>query len=43
VRSLEIGSKVIVEFKDNECNGIGYVVTAYMPEDITPNEKPELI
>jgi hypothetical protein len=34
--------KVIVQFDDKECNSIGRVHTAYMPEDITPGDKPEI-
>ncbi len=36
-------TKVIVEFDDDECNGVGHVITAYMPENITPGDKPEII
>jgi len=35
--------KVVVEFDDENCNGTGKIVTAYMPDDIKPGEKPELL
>lgn len=34
--------KVVVEFENENCDGDGRVITAYMPDDITPGEKPEL-
>lgn len=34
--------KVVVEFKDRPCNGTGYLVTAYMPDEMTDGEKPEI-
>ena len=34
--------KVVVEFEDESCNRTGKIVTAYMPDDIKPGEKPEL-
>lgn len=34
--------KVVVEYADKECNGIGYLFTAYMPDSIPPGEIPEI-
>jgi len=34
--------KVIVQFENKECNGIGYVWTAYQVDEITKGERPEL-
>ncbi len=33
---------VIVEFDSDDCCGIGHVVTAFMPDDILPGDKPEI-
>ncbi len=35
-------TKVIVEYKDDKCNGIGYLFTAYMPDSIPKGEIPEI-
>lgn len=35
--------KVVVKFDDKNCNGTGEIVTAFMPENIKPGERPELI
>jgi hypothetical protein len=41
-RSKDYFIKVIVAFDDADCNGTGRIVTAYMPDNIKPGEKPEL-
>jgi hypothetical protein len=35
-------TKVVVDFQDEDCNGIGLIWTAYQVDEITPGEKPEL-
>jgi hypothetical protein len=34
--------KVVVDYQDDKCDGIGYVWTAFMPSEITKGEKPEI-
>jgi len=36
-------TKVVVKFENSNGEGIGYIVTAFMPDNIRPGEKPELI
>lgn len=35
-------TKVIVKFENEDGDGDGFIVTAYMPDDVKPKEKPEL-
>ena len=35
-------TKVIVQFDDKNCNGIGRVWTAYQPDEMADGEMPEL-
>lgn len=34
--------KVVVQYENESCTGIGKIVTAFMPDDITDGELPEL-
>jgi len=35
-------TKVVVKFENENGEGLGYIVTAFMPDNIRPGEKPEL-
>jgi hypothetical protein len=35
-------TKVIVKFTNENGEGVGHIVTAYMPDNVKPNETPEL-
>lgn len=41
-KSGDYYTKVVVEYDDDNCSGVGHVVTAYMPDKMTDGEKPEL-
>ena len=42
-KSKDYWIKVIVRYKDDNCSGIGTVWTAYMPDEMTDGEIPELL
>jgi hypothetical protein len=40
-RSRDYYTKVVVEYDNDECSGVGRVHTAYMPDQMTAGERPE--